>query len=377
MSDKYILYLYDGIGDLKYIWGDNDILSLQYAYKEKEIGRCNLVLPPIYDIYNDFDVDCILKIYRYNGIGYYLEGERAWLLQDPFYNSSPDQKHIELIFDCSNTYIDRREIAYAAETAQTNRTEFADDMLRNIFKQNAGTSAIAARDLSAFIALQAAHSAAPSISKAFAWRNMLDVMRDICQESFDDGTYLVFDIVCTGGTDFEFRTYTGQRGVDHGLDSGNNKIVLREQTGELNNLRWGKIWSDSKNYAYAGGQGQSTARTIAEQSIPNHINRSRGNRREIFTNASRNPSSAAFLNSEAKALLAENRARLIVDAELQDRPGFVYGLDYKFGDKMVLETEYFSLDVRLDTISVEYIFNQESVSMEENLSLILHGELYI
>ena len=91
--------------------------------------------------------------------------------------------------------------------------------MKTIIDANMGSGATdATRDLSSLLTIQKSFSLAPDIDISYSRRQLLDVLQDIAAYSWKNGTYLTFDIVYTGPGTLEFRTYVGQRGVDHGKD---------------------------------------------------------------------------------------------------------------------------------------------------------------
>jgi hypothetical protein len=109
--------------------------------------------------------------------------------------------------------ITRRIVPYAAGTSQASKTTptAADDLIKTVFKENAGSSATDAnRDLSAYISVQANLTLGQLITKNFAWQQLLSTLQAMAQDSTIKGTYIAFDIVALGGgtNGFQFRTYS-------------------------------------------------------------------------------------------------------------------------------------------------------------------------
>ena len=130
-----------------------------------------------------------------------------------------------------NELLDRRIVAYKAGTAQSTKTGPCDDLMKDVFSDNLGSGASADRNiLTAFnLSIAANLSDAPSVTKSFAYENVLETLQAIADTSAGQATGAVdlfFDIACDGYRSnerphFEFRTDTGQPGRDR-TDGGGN-----------------------------------------------------------------------------------------------------------------------------------------------------------
>jgi hypothetical protein len=212
-------------------------------------------------------------------------------------------------------------------------------------------------------------SASESITKGFAWRNVLRVCQEICEAATEAGTYTYFDVVRTNTATFQFRTYTGQRGQDHGRYSGDVRLV-GEKYGNLEKASFGTYHADEVNYIYAGGQGEEDAREIVEVSDSTRIaNGYPYNRVEGFVDA-RNADTTAMVTSEANAGLGEGMPKQIMSGKLVDTPGMQYGIHYGFGDVVSVEAFGFAVDCHVTSVGVRVDANKH-----ESISVGLKGEM--
>lgn len=251
-----------------------------------------------------------------------------------------------------NALLAARVVAYYAGSAYASKTAAADDMMREIVRENLGASATdTARALpSTAFSLQADYSLGPSLTKSFSYRNVLDVLREISDAARLAGTPVYFDIEATGAESFEFRCYLNQRGQDRtlygpifGLDFGNiARPTLDQDAG------------DECNYAYGLGQGEGEAREVQEASDTGRTGRSLYARWEAVANAVNESDPAGVLDA-ADARVIDGRPVTTFTAELLSVPGAVYGKDWGFGDKITVTYAglQFSAIVRAVTVSVD------------------------
>lgn len=255
----------------------------------------------------------------------------------------------------ANDLLRGRIIAYYAQSSQAAKSAIAaDNMLKDFIQENLSSTASdyassTSRGLAAgTLAVQADLTLAPTRSKNCAWRNLYDILREVCNDSRTQGTYLAFDIVVKPGLGLEFRTYTGQRGIDR--RSGTNAVILSEAAGTLINAELTMDYTQVCTTIYAGGRGEESARIIQTASDTTRI-RTNKSRREDFIQAFQGET-AAYVLGEAQAELANRRPKLSFSAEFQETPTVRYGVDVGFGDYVRCDEFGYLLDCRMDTVSL-------------------------
>lgn len=244
-----------------------------------------------------------------------------------------------------NDLLDRRIIAYKAGTAQSKKTDYLDDMCKAIVNDNLGSGASDARNiLTAFnMSIAPDLSDAPSVTKSFAYENVLETLQALADTSAGQASGAVdlfFDIACDSYRSnerphFEFRTYTGQPGRDRTDGGGNSSAtVFSLENANIANVHYQRIHSGERNYIYAGGLGLESDRNVVEASDTARIAESPVNRRELFVSATHladaNASEAAY---EA---LNENRPTRKLTCDLLDTETTRYGADWDWGDKVTV-----------------------------------------
>jgi len=230
--------------------------------------------------------------------------------------------------------LDDRIVAYRSGSPQAKKSGPADNVMKAIVRENLGSLAEAARDLTSYgFSVEENQSAGPTISKAFAFRNVLEVLVEISDATRAMGTPVLFDVVPlwreTARLGFEFRTYVGQRGLRRTYDTDQAAIFGREW-GNLLQPQLLRDHLDERTVVYAGGQGRGRKRRLV-QATSDQLGRSPWSRRELFAHATQDATTAE-LTATAQARLRGQRAQLRFTGQLLSTPQTVYGRDWQLGD---------------------------------------------
>jgi len=223
-------------------------------------------------------------------------------------------------------------------------------MLKEIVRDNLGADAIAARQVTG-LTVAANIAACASVSKAFAWRNCLEVMREICQQSLEDAAtplYLTWDFVRDGIGIQTFHTYTGQRGANRGQSSG-QMLRLTWENGGLKSPSLIYARYGTANNVTAGGQGEGALRytkTVDATPAATGITRL-----ETFVDA-RNCADNTDVDSEALAEFAARQPRYKFTAQLGETTTRRYGYDVHYGDLVSVSFGGYEFDAHLDAVSI-------------------------
>lgn len=342
--------------------------SLEYIKTQNAIGSLVMNIPRGLMQYDQFSVGDIFEVWREKGGVLELQNETAYFLQDwEFWADGDGAEYIRLYATDANWLLDTAIVWAYAGSAAASKTDYPDDMMKAIVEEQLGaTSAIASRtkltcapDLSA---------GGASITKSFAYRNVLDVVTDIAEQAAEAGVNLYFDVVRTAPGTFEFRTYTGQRGQDHGRSSGDPRLVGK-QYGNLSQASFGEYHADERNIVLVAGQGEEAARTLVTRTNTSRMNASKWNRREYFKD-SRDEETTAALESDGDAALEEFAPKQVLTGTLHDTPGMQFGIHYQFGD--ILSAEAFGYFVDCHVRSVRVKVDQDN---GEQIDVRLRGEL--
>ena len=245
-----------------------------------------------------------------------------------------------------------RYVAYAAGTAQsTYAAAAADDQIKQVARENIGSSANASRNLSAYISIDPNISLGASVAKSFALRDCLKVMQEFADASTTAGTYVAFDIVADTPTTLTFRTFTQQRGVDHRFPGGINPVLISPEMGNLGEIVFSQDYRSEITFAVAGGKGENSDRLFASAQDNVRIGLSPFGWREYFKDATQYNSTTG-LAAEADAIVRSGRVKTIFQGRLIDTPDSRYGVDWAWGDYVTAQAFGQLIDCRIDAVSV-------------------------
>ena len=323
------------------------------AYSDKNVGVCVVTIAGTERKLTDWITGSWLEVWRsVNGITY-LEGDRHWRLLDIRSYRDADGAYLhELWFFDPLLWLKARHVLYAAGTAQAEMTDQADDMLKAVVKDNLGSDAVAGRDLSAYVTIDADLSRGASITKGFAWREVLTTLREICQQNEQaGGGWLTFDLVRTGANTDAFRTYTGHRGTDRtsepaiSWERGN----LREPSITISNY-------DAPNHITAAGRGEETARVTAEAYLANLTPRTRWegfiDARNTGTDASTTAELTALALAEANAELNRVQPRVYFTGSIAETENYRWGINVNYGDLVKVEFDGYTFEARVNAVMI-------------------------
>jgi hypothetical protein len=341
--------------------------SLEYIKTQNAIGSLVVNLPRGLLQYDEFSVGDIFEVWREKGGVLELQNETAYFLQNwEFWTDGDGAEYIQLTAFDANWLLDTAIVWAPAGSTDSAKKDYPDDMMKVIVDRHLGSGTSGTRQkLSVAPELSAGGD---QITKAFAYRNVLTVLQEIAEVANEAGTWLGFDVVRTAPGEFEFRTYTGQRGQDHGRASGDPRLVGR-QYGNLSEATFGTYHADERNVVYVGGQGEEDARVLVTRSNPTRYLASKWNRREYFKD-SRDDATTEALEADGDAALDEFRPRQVLTGTLHDTPGMQYNIHYQFGD--ILSVEAFGYHVDCHVGSVRVRVDQDG---GEQLDVRLRGEL--
>lgn len=325
-----------------------DYAGFALAYGQGVVGVCTVTLGNKWKTAQAFPPFTRLEVWRSVGGITYLEGERIWYLLDQAdYRDAQGRQLQQLTFYDANYILAHRYILAAAESAEADKTDNADDMLKDIVKETIGSEAIAARQVTG-LTVAADNAAATSITKAFHGRRVIDILNEVCAKARDNDEALFYDFVRTAENTLEFRTFMGQRGTNRGKDSA---APLR-LTWEGGNLREPSITYNrygAANYIHAAGQGIKGARVTkyATDAVP-----PTGWARLEYFKDCRNVESETEVQTEADAVYEERRPKVEFEGSLSDTLAVRYGRDLLYGDRVWVEYAGWQFEAHITNVSL-------------------------
>ena len=341
--------------------------SLEYVRTENTIGSMILTIPRQLMRYEDFAVGQLFEIWREKHGSLELQNDTAYFLQDwQFYTDREGREYIQLYATDANWLLDTAIVHATAGSVNAEMTGKPDDIMKAIVRRQLGETAEADRRK---ITVDGDTSqGGATITKAFAYRNVLSIIQELADTAKENGVYLVFDVVRTAPATFRFRTYAGQRGTDHSRTSGDPRLVGK-QYGNLDEATFGTFHSDERNWVCVAGQGEEDARMRVYRWNYPRMGASKWNRREYFKD-SRDNSTEAALQADGDAALNEFRPKQILTGRLLDTPGMQFGVHYQFGDVVTAQAFGYNVDCHISSVRVKV--DQDD---GEQIDVRLRGEL--
>jgi len=266
--------------------------------------------------------------------------------------------------DCMDL-LKTRIIAYDAATSYTAKTDYFDDMMKVIVRENFGPDATDTdREVSDYnFSVAPDLSAAPSGTLAFTRANVYDTLVKIAEASREAGTELYFTLTPKPQSDstigFLFETWINQPGQDRTEDS-DNPLIFSEQNGTLSAPHLMETSRDEINDVYAGGSGIEADRVVVQVENTERISRTIWNRREGFVELS-NSSSTAALTAAAQAEITARRPRKLFSGQLVDSPRALYGVDWKLGYRVTVAHDSEQFDGLVKMVAIAVTGGNESI----------------
>ena len=341
--------------------------SLEYVRTENSIGNMVLTIPRGLMRYEDFAVGQLFEIWREKRGSLELQNDTAYFLQDwQFYTDREGREYIQLYATDANWLLDTAIVWAYAGSAQAEKTGKPDDMMKAIVREQLGD--LAAAERRKLSVQNDVGAGGTSVTKAFAYRDVLTVLQELADVANENGVYLAFDVVRTAPATFEFRTYAGQRGTDHSRTSGDPRLVGK-QYGNLAEASFGTFHSDERNWVLVAGQGEENARMTVQRYNTSRIGSSKWNRREYFKDSRDNDNTAA-LQADGDEVLNDYKPKQILTGRLLDTPGMQFGVHYQFGDVVTAQAFGYNVDCHISSIRVKV--DQDN---GEQIDVRLRGEL--
>ena len=341
-------------------------VSLKYTRVVNNSSTAILILP------SDFDTSLIripdgrMEIWRKvpGSSREVLDTETTWLIKKLRYDQD-DHGKVAIRVEADTPLCILRDPGKFVDISALADPTFSDpldDAMKNLVLQNAGSFATAARDLTTYLTVAPYLSRAPTVTKTFPWRDVLKTLQELGAASAQEGTYLAFDIVAPTPDTLQFRTYTGQRGVDHRFPSGINPVLIGPAFGNVGACYLELDYRNEVTYALAGGKGELTARLTGSAQDTTRIGASPFGRREHFVNAASYDTTTG-LAGEAEAAVRAGRPRSIFQGKLIDTPDTRYGVHWGWGDFVTVQAFGQSFDCRIEAITVTVERGKETIDV--------------
>ena len=330
------------------------VIEMSYTRVVNDIAPIYLKVPsPKYNWLNN-RLDNIIEVYR-GGRRDYVGFLREWN-----YGVEDGMRYCELMGVAPIDLLARRQVAAYSGEGGADKTDYADDMIKTIVYEQMGAGASAARDLTntgGGFTIQQEDSLAPSISKAFAHMNLLEICKEIAAASKQAGTRLYFDLysitpsITTGQLAFQLRTWINYRGNDRSQDSS-SPVFIGTDWGNLDNATLEYNYVEEINSVCARGAGYGPDEETQTVNDDARIGSSIWNLREgtVLTDAA--PGETDHLLNDGKTYLDEQKPKIKFSGDIMENPYFRYGRDFGFGDLITIAEWNQYINATIDKVQV-------------------------
>lgn len=291
---------------------------------------------------------------------------RVYLLRRWKFSTRGSNQQVDLFGPDVNDLLRRRIVAAYAGSSQAGKTDFADDMMKDIVRESildsAAPTPTAGTRVWSNLSVAADAGKGPSISDSFGWdgsqANLLlpsggGVLASIAKKAATAGTEVFLDIVpnavAANSITFQFETYINQPGQDV-----SGRVKFDQANGNMKDPSLEYDYTEEQNYIYAGGQGEGVNRNIQQVYDSERYGLSIWNRCEGFQDA-RNQTSDNGVREAGRRALEDGKPRIRFTAQPVDTEGTRFGIEWDFGYKVqakYLNRQFISL-IRAITIKVD------------------------
>lgn len=330
----------------------SDFSSLQASRVTNNLGACSLVLPADYDAF--LQPDGLVEVWRKPDGGamrlFNVYMYRLWNFDDA---GGADITSIS--GKDGKSLLTRRIVANAAGTTISAKTNYADDLMKEVVSQSCTTAASDQDRSWGGLNFTVADnlSDAPSISLGFAYRDVMDVLKDASEASRKNGTRLYWDVIpqfqSNGSIGWQFTTNIDQPGIDR---TGADRVTFGREFGNLTKGRLTFDYTDETTVVYSLGQGLEDDRVVEEVEDTTRSARSVWGRIEESYNAAGQASTTAEVAAAGQARLSERRPRLRLNGQLIDSPQARFGVDWNFGDAVCVTHRGYQFDVIITAVTL-------------------------
>lgn len=263
---------------------------------------------------------------------------RVYFVRRRRFSTRGSQEIVEIGGPDVNDLLRRRIVAAFAGSAQAEKTDFADDMMKEVVTQSIANGVAptptAGTRVWSNLSVAADLSDGPTITKSFPFDKLLTtsgqgVLDVLSRASKEAGTEVFFDIVpnvvSSSSITFRFQTFTGQPGQDV-----SDRVIFELPSGNLREPSLEEDYTEEENYIYAAGQGEEADRNVQQVYDSTRYSQSIWGRCEGFADA-RNQSADNGVREAGRDALNEGRPRIKFSAIPMDTVGTQFGIDWDFG----------------------------------------------
>jgi hypothetical protein len=351
-----------------------DIAYMNYSIGAKSMGYIQLGIQA--DILADKGVtppflpDRRIEVWRSPAPGFSSSLERAFFLRKghQYQRKTDGIDMVSFYGRDAKDLLNRRYVIQKKDTTYTRKTDFLDDMMKEIVREqmlwdsaldNDGVSDNDRAWPEDLFTVQGDVSRGPSDTVEFQDKRVLDLLTDIhhlsVQLNIDDDTnnIIYFDVVekdVNGRLGFEFQTFAQRRGADR-----TGSVRFSVENGNLEGFNLLQEYYEEANVCYSRG-----AEAVVEVEDTNRSGASPWARSETVVKS--NALDTAGITADGNKTLRQFRPKSVVDTTFVSTPGddmrgiprSLYGVDWKLGDLLPINYRgsYYEAEVITIYVSV-------------------------
>jgi hypothetical protein len=343
----------------------NGFTNIDAVRTVNDVGAMTMTFPT--DVWDQYiKLDGIIELYRKTQGYSFLMMDTGWLIRDWSFDVDAQGRETTTVIAYDlNDLIRRRIIGYHSSAADpalrveghAHNWPIGDAMKQAVRENFTGTATTDANRRWSQVSVMPNDGLGGSIDLHWSWRNCLDLFQELAERSTNgtaghDGTYCAFEMAYVSQTSFEFRTYHGQRGINHSTSSGDVRLLDRTH-GNLGACNVTYNYSEEYNYVLVGGKGEAAQRTYGTAYDATRVAVTPFNRIELWEEAIDAPDQAA-VNERANMTLAANRLKIVFEGEIKETDGFQFGIHFSYGDLLTAVYRGRQFDVHVDSVSLNY-----------------------
>lgn len=344
----YELWLTDDFGNR--IAQLTTFLSLEASRVVNQMGFFNVTMPLSFDI-NLIQPDRMVQLWRAPRGGR-LALWRVYFIRKWEFSTIGSDQLVSFGGPDVNDLLRRRIVAAFTGSAESAKTDLADDMMKEIVTESLADGVAPTPDTGTRVwtdlSIAGDLGLGPSITKSFPFKKLLTtsgqgVLPNLAKAAKEAGTEVFFDIVpnviTSSSSSFQFQTFTGQPGQDH-----TSRVVFAAIRNNMADPSLKYDYTEEENYIYSGGQGEEADREIVQVSDSDRYGISQWARIEGFADG-RNQTGDG-VREAGRDKLNVGRPKRRFSARPLDVAGTRFGHDWDFGDKVTARY----LDIEFETI---------------------------
>lgn len=376
MSSRYETWLTDDSG--RRILSLQDLSYLTFTRAVSGMGTCQFGLP--LEILTDklhtwFQPDWRLDVWRSPAQGYALRREDVFFIR----RASPyiRQDGVQMITLYGRNGIDllkRRHVIQRAGTSWASKTDFADDMMKEIVREQMLYGSVVDEDgvqdntrawPQGEFTVQADVSLGPSMPRDFEGAEVFDVLKGIKEATFqkyrddpDNEKRIFFDVVPVDLDTTKISSgapqgwmFTTKAGL-YGKDRTNEREFSLENE-NIDNPTYSISHLEEVNSVYMQGGGRGESQITENVTDAARIGSSRWNRVEAVKSSSNQTETTSLQDSGASELEA-NKPKEDFPVTFLNVPSSLYGIDWDLGDRVRVNYAQKQFEVEINIVYVSF-----------------------